>query len=630
MKWVFARSDGGRESGFHDAGVETFKGNFDRYLARELIQNSLDARLDPNKPVHVKFEVLTIERSAIPGMDNLRGTFERCAEYWRDQKKVRKFFEDATALASQSRLHALLVRDYNTTGVPGSDIDRTKNWYHLIRCAGSSSKGGGEGGSFGIGKNAPFAASRLRTVLYSTLTTDGKPAFQGVATLVSHKLPEGATAQPTGYLGGDFGESIRSLEQIPPKFRRAEPGLDIVALEYPAAPSWQDDLVYSVLDNFWPAIDFGDLVVTVGNQTINSSNLSTLLETFSGQEEFTAHLFYRAFKMPTQSFHERLPKLGKVSLYLYTGDLDLPKRVAMVRKTGMIIFQKGYLRSILPFCGVFICRNDEGNLLLRDMEPPRHDTWDPDHPEKGLNKKIEAEYMGFIRDCIKKLVPIDDSKVISIPDLNRFLPDDDETAEEAFDAAMHVEKSEAPNRSPLPEKIVGQKLDPRKKNMQPDQSKQGGNDDDTNSDDGEGIGVSPGKGTNDAPGGQGNGGGDGKRTGNTDSTKGEKGGVQSKPSIPIRFRTFATNPDAGVYSLMVSKEDSTRASSIYLAVSTVGDDQKAPAEIKSVRLIDGKSISIAGLGLFGPVSLPSQRALQLEVVLSEPLRVAMEVTAYEA
>lgn len=53
MKWFFAKNEGGRDSGFHDAGVETFKGNFDRYLARELIQNSLDARSDAKKPVQV-------------------------------------------------------------------------------------------------------------------------------------------------------------------------------------------------------------------------------------------------------------------------------------------------------------------------------------------------------------------------------------------------------------------------------------------------------------------------------------------------------------------------------------------------------------------------------------------------
>jgi hypothetical protein len=50
MKWLFPKNEGGREGGFHDAGVETFKGNFDRYLARELIQNSLAHALTPTEP----------------------------------------------------------------------------------------------------------------------------------------------------------------------------------------------------------------------------------------------------------------------------------------------------------------------------------------------------------------------------------------------------------------------------------------------------------------------------------------------------------------------------------------------------------------------------------------------------
>src|SRR5260370_15424600 len=81
IKWTFPKNDGGRETGFHDAGVETFKGNFDRYLAREVIQNSLDARLDTNKSVHVKFELLQLNRSDIPDMNGLEATLARCAEF---------------------------------------------------------------------------------------------------------------------------------------------------------------------------------------------------------------------------------------------------------------------------------------------------------------------------------------------------------------------------------------------------------------------------------------------------------------------------------------------------------------------------------------------------------------------
>jgi len=628
MNWVFPRNDGGRDSGFHDARVETFQGNFDRYLARELIQNSLDARLDPNKPVHVKFELLDLDRDQIPGMDYLQATFERCADYWKEDEKVHTFFQRAMDLASQPRLKALRVGDYNTTGVSGGDADSKQNWYHLIRCTGSSSKWGGEGGSFGIGKNAPFAASRLRTVLYSTLNTDGEHTFQGVSTLASHKLPDGATAQPTGFLGGDHGESIRVPGHIPQEFRRIECGLDIVALEYPAAPSWQNDLVYSVLDNFWPAIDFSDLVVTVGDQTIDRSNLPKFLDAFSGQEDFRAHLFYKAYKTPSQVFHEHLANLNEASLYLLTGDVDLPKRVAMARKTGMVIFQRGYLRSILPFCGVFLCRNEKGNRMLRDMEAPRHNVWDADRPEKGANKKIEAEYMGFIRECIKKLVPVDDSKVISIPGLNRFLPDDDETPEEAFDAGESASKEETPERSPLPEKIEGRKIDPRRQTMQPDKQKPQGEEDETEAGEGEGTGGGPGKNANENDGGQGSGGG-GKGDGNAASETGGKGGVQSKPSVAVRYRTFATKPEEGVYNLMVARQGKGDIV-VNLLVSTVGEDQKAPAEIKSARLVDGQKIPVAGVGILGPIVLVAEKTLRLEVVLAEPVRVAMEVIAHEA
>jgi len=31
MEWFFPSNNGGQESGFNDAGVETFKGNIDRY-----------------------------------------------------------------------------------------------------------------------------------------------------------------------------------------------------------------------------------------------------------------------------------------------------------------------------------------------------------------------------------------------------------------------------------------------------------------------------------------------------------------------------------------------------------------------------------------------------------------------
>jgi hypothetical protein len=293
----------------------------------------------------------------------------------------------------------------------------------------------------------------------------------------------------------------------------------------------------------------------------------------------------------------------------------------------MKIFEKRF-RSVIPFCGVFICRNDDGNKVLREMEPPRHDVWDADHPEKGVNRKIESEYVNFIRDCIRKLTPADDSNVISIPGLNRFLPDDDETPEESFDGALREEhREETPERSPLPENIPGRKMDSETKAMQPDHLKPTDAEDETESGEGDGTvnGLGQGKETDTGTGGAGG----RKGNGNAAGVGGAQGGTNSKPSIAIRFRTYARDSATGVYAVTVVP-DQQPATAAMLVISTVGDDQKAPAEIKSARLASGADIAVTETGVIGPLKFTANEPLKLEVVLLEPLRVAMEVSAHEA
>jgi hypothetical protein len=63
---------------------------------------------------------------------------------------------------------------------------------------------------------------------------------------------------------------------------------------------------------------------------------------------------------------------------------------------------------------------------------------------------------------------------------------------------------------------------------------------------------------------------------------------------------------------------------------TVGDDNKVPAEIKAAKLLEGGALAIAAGGIIGPIKVPGDGVLRLEISLREPLRVAMEVTAHEA
>ena len=163
--WTFPPSKGGEDRGINDAGIETFKGNLEWYLARETIQNSVDARRYPKRPVKVAFERLELKENELPGLQNLTETFEACLKFWGDDPDAAKFFTNALKLANKSKVSVLRISDTNTKGVKGEDHEKGEGWYKLVQCSGASGKASGSGGSFGIGKSAPFAASAMRTAL---------------------------------------------------------------------------------------------------------------------------------------------------------------------------------------------------------------------------------------------------------------------------------------------------------------------------------------------------------------------------------------------------------------------------------------------------------------------------------
>ena len=83
-KWNFPSNNDSQTIGINDSGVETFKGTPIKSLAREICQNSLDARLDDSKPAIVEFSTFDIDPKKIPDCNNLIDAFERSQEFWKD------------------------------------------------------------------------------------------------------------------------------------------------------------------------------------------------------------------------------------------------------------------------------------------------------------------------------------------------------------------------------------------------------------------------------------------------------------------------------------------------------------------------------------------------------------------
>ena len=74
--------------------------------------------------------------------------------------------------------------------------------------------------------------------------------------------------------------------------------------------------------------------------------------------------------------------------------------------------------------------------------------------------------------------------------------------------------------------------------------------------------------------------------------------MRSKPSIPIRYRTSSSNGEVYHLSLASYKESSSEN---FPAVFIAGDDQSAPAAIKTARIASsGEEIPVAQKGPIGP------------------------------
>ncbi len=446
--WEFASTGGGREDGIHNSMIEHFAGNYNYSLAREIIQNSLDAKQEGSAdPVTVVFKLEEFTKNQFPGYSELLEVLNACKEYYKSDNDTQEFIEKALQCIGEDTIPFLKISDFNTKGLLGADDDKKGGWYNLVKSTGASSKSESQGGSFGIGKGAPFAASNLRVVFYSTLKGDGFTKFQGIAELVSHEVNKDIKRGV-----GSFGRSQNSLfnpKDIPEKFRRKEKtGTDIFIAGYKNEKGWQRNLVQSVLRNFWYAISKKDLIVKIEDQEISSITLEKLLVDNFLNEKFKDEVkpkgnplqYYKAFK-EGKEFVGKLKSVGEVKFYFYQTEEHL-NHVAMLRNSHMVIYSR---RFNFPgnYAGVFICDDEEGSRILRKMEPPAHDEWIPER-NKERGAKTMDEITSFIRDCLDQMKITKTSGILDIPELYKYLPYDDgeETGNGARGSKYTGEESE--------------------------------------------------------------------------------------------------------------------------------------------------------------------------------------------
>ena len=401
--WRFPPTSGGQADGFNDPGIAHFNGLPLASLARETIQNSLDALGTLGVPVHVEFELIALRPEDI-GRDELAEAIKACQQEAGDDAMAKRGLEAAQNLIKGNAIPCLRVSDRNTTGLRGDQ------WRTLVKMKGLSLKPGveGAGGSHGFGKYAPFAVSDLRTVFYWTsYREDGKEVehFQGKSVLMSHQGHDGET-QGTGFYG--IKEGCRELggQQVPGKFRvltrggSPVQGTSLTIAGFRADPDWRRNIAASVVGNFFHAIHNGALAVIVEPDTesdlldIDHASLEAwfndLLENEDDPDDpedenwgalRQAQTFWQIIREDAPSSETQDPDLGHCRLWVRVGE-GLPSKVALVRRTGMLVTteQSGLIRfpRFRDFAAVCVFEDPAGNELLRGMENPQHDKFEPD------------------------------------------------------------------------------------------------------------------------------------------------------------------------------------------------------------------------------------------------------------
>ena len=130
------------------------------------------------------------------------------------ERPTKDFFKNAYEKISAETVSILRISDFKTKGLTGSKDtnDINTDWMRLTKSSGSSDKKGPAGGSFGIGKFAPFACSDFSTVFYNTYD---------IETVDGSVIPEGARV---------FEKNTKVLVEGNDEFSHHTERLDIVTL----------------------------------------------------------------------------------------------------------------------------------------------------------------------------------------------------------------------------------------------------------------------------------------------------------------------------------------------------------------------------------------------------------------
>lgn len=464
IEWQLTKNEapGGE---YIDGSTEIFLSGKWAFLTREVIQNSNDA-VPEGKKLIMKMELDDFPISVFPNRErvlkHLDGTLsienlpERCKEFTKNAKRI---------LESET-IRILKISDYNTEGVQGSEKavnEVDSQWNALVYDEGNSQKmSSNSTGSFGTGKNAPFALSGINTVFYVTKDIKGIHAVEGVSKLFTSHINGIKYDRKIYYAKKDsegnlhplnYEDSRNNLNKI---FHRNETGTDVLifGIDFDKAKI-KEEIIQSVVENFFVLITNDKLEITIFDELINKDTLWKIIDKYCTKPiEYTnSNIKYGYIKQylsvytklyETTEFVEDVQGAGKLRLLISKGNDISGKWVAMFRNKGMKIFDANIRTAQQNYSAIFFPGDNDVDEFLKKIENPTHDFFDPevrinDKTEKNLAIQRYNQIKTWIRKTIEEYTQINIVDNDYLDGMEEYLQLDDSETESNVVASPEVE-----------------------------------------------------------------------------------------------------------------------------------------------------------------------------------------------
>ena len=444
-KWEFPNGKNLTPYGVNNAGINSFLDNQIESLAREIIQNSLDAKDSTSEnPVEVSFEVKDFETDLLPGVSEIRDVaLKNAIRFWekKNNESTLDYLYNFKNIIESPRLKILKVSDYNTCGLDENSYDA------LVLGNGYSEKQNeNSAGSKGIGKAAPFANSDLRLVFYNSVSKNGDIKHVGVLNFVSfnpNEEDENIITQERALYYSDELKYIPGQINFGFRERREDQyGTDLYILALRNYnETWENKILLSIVNNFLISIIEGKLIVRVNSRVLSSDNIESVIDSL---KELKLTLDEKRVFENTQNYYDAFTSADRLEFNLdeefvtkypfieehTDAKLILLKRenanraILQTRISGMKIYDRKGISGNINFTGVFRATGAKLDKFLKALENTNHDKWSADQLIKNngqANEFLIDLYKWFKRRVQESYANISDDIVDAIG-LSDFLP----------------------------------------------------------------------------------------------------------------------------------------------------------------------------------------------------------------